>query len=157
MRKRIVNQAPQDSSFPDQSWLDLERIAQVEVTSEEAAYPIESALIPGAGIGWRAAQPGKQVLRLVFDDPLSLRRIYLLFLEDDMERTQEFVLRWSPDGGRSYREILRQQYNFSPPGTTQEVEDYAVNIDGVTALELSIVPDVGGGDALTSLSRLRLA
>jgi hypothetical protein len=157
MRKRMVNQAPQDSSFPDQSWLDLERIAQVEVTSEEAAYPIESALIPGAGIGWRAAQPGKQVLRLVFDDPLSLRRIYLLFLEDDMERTQEFVLRWLPDGGRSYREILRQQYNFSPPRTTKEVEDYAANLDGVTALELWIDPDVGGGEALASLSRLRLA
>ena len=38
-----------------------------------------------------------------------------VFQEDEQERTQEFVLRWSPDGGQSYREIVRQQYNFSPP------------------------------------------
>jgi hypothetical protein len=66
------------------------------------------------------------------------------------------VLRWSKDGGRSYREILRQQYTFSPPGATREVEDYTVNLDGVTALELTIVPDISGGDARASLISLRL-
>jgi len=66
------------------------------------------------------------------------------------------VLRWSKDGGRSYREILRQQFTFSPPGTTREVEDYTVDLNGVTALELTIVPDLSGGNARASLISLRL-
>jgi hypothetical protein len=65
-----------------------------------------------------------------------------VFLEDQQARTQEFVLRWSPNGCQSYREIVRQQYNFSPPGMTREFEDYAVDLTGVTALELKIVPDI---------------
>ncbi|MGO9395878.1 MAG: hypothetical protein ACLP7A_14870, partial [Desulfobaccales bacterium] len=116
-------------------------MVQVEITSEDADYPIESALIPGIGSGWRAAQPGEQTLRLLFDEPLRLNRIHLAFHEDKQERTQEFVLRWSADGGQSYREILRQQYNFSPPDAAPEVEDYNLDLDGVTALELKIVPD----------------
>jgi hypothetical protein len=52
--------------------------------------------------------------------------------------------------------MLRQQYTFSPPGASREVEAYIVNLDGVTALELTIVPDISGGDARTSLISLRL-
>lgn len=55
----------------------------------------------------------------------------MVFQEDEQERTHEFVLRWSPDGGQSYRETARQQYNFSPRGTTQELEDYTVELQGV--------------------------
>jgi hypothetical protein len=80
-----------------------------------------------------------------------------LFHEDQQARTQEFVLRWSPDGGQSYREIVRQQYNFSPPGVTREFEDYAVALAGVKALELRIVADISGGDARASVAQLRIA
>jgi hypothetical protein len=93
----------------------------------------------------------------VFDQPQRIERLHLEFHEDQLERTQEFVLRWSSNGGQSYREIVRQQYNFSPPGTTREREDYPVNLDGVTNLELSIVPDISGGPARASLAQLRLA
>ena len=144
MRKRIIGQGPREVAAAEQGWLDLERLAQVEITSEADGHPIEEALIPGAGPGWRAAQPGEQTIRLRFDEPLRLRRIHLVFSEGEGERTQEFVLRWSADGGQSYREILRQQYNFSP-GAAREVEDYDLDLDGVTALELRIVPDIGGG------------
>ena len=96
-------------------------------------------------------------MRLVFDRPQRVKRLHLEFHEDELERTQQFVLRWSPDGGQSYREIVRQQYNFSPPATTSEREDYAVDLDGVTALELNIVPDISGGPARASLAQLRLA
>jgi hypothetical protein len=157
MRKRIINQDPQNVSPVDQRWLDLQRLAQVELTSEEAAYPIEAALIPSAESGWRAAQPGEQTIRLLFDESQRVRRIQLRFHEDQQARTQEFVLRWSPDGGQSYREIVRQQYNFSPPGMTREFEDYAVDLAGVTALELKIVPDISGGDARASVAQLRVA
>jgi hypothetical protein len=140
MRKRIINQDTQGVSPVDQNWLDLERLAQVELTSEDAAHPIESALIPGAGTGWRAVQPGQQSICLLFDKPQRVSRIRLVFQEDEQERTHEFVLRWSSDNGHSYQEITRQQYNFSPPDTTRELEDYVVDLDGLTALELVIVP-----------------
>lgn len=157
MRKRIIDQDPQHVSPVDHGWLDLQRLARVELTSEDAAYPIEAALIPGTGSGWRAAQAGEQTIRLVFDEMQQVRWIQLLFHEDRQARTQEFVLRWSPDGGQSYRDIVRQQYNFSPPGMTREIEDYAVDLAGVTALELRIVPDISGGDARASVAQLRIA
>ncbi|OGP98534.1 MAG: hypothetical protein A2Z51_09860 [Deltaproteobacteria bacterium RBG_19FT_COMBO_52_11] len=157
MRKRIIGPGPGEVPAAEPGWLDLDLLAQVEITSEDADYPIESALIPGTGLGWRAAQPGEQLIRLLFDEPLRLQRLRLVFHEAEQERTQEFVLRWSPDRGQSYREILRQQYNFSPPAVTREVEDYDIDLDGVTALELEIVPDISGGSARASLAQLRLA
>jgi hypothetical protein len=157
MRKRIIAHGPREVKAEERDWLDLERLAQVEITSEDVDHPIESALIPGTGSGWRAAQPGEQTIRLRFDEPLRLRRIHLVFHEDEQERTQEFALRWSPDGGQSYQEIVRQQYNFSPPAVVSEAEDYDVVLDGVTALELRIVPDISGGSARASLAQLHVA
>ena len=157
MRKRIIGHGPREVSAVEPVWLNLERLAQVEITSEDANCPIESALIPGTGSGWRAAQPGEQAIRLLFDEPLRLTRIYLVFHEGERERTQEFVLRWSSDGGQSYREIVRQQYNFSPPESVREAEDYDVDLEGVTVLELSLVPDISGGSSRASLTQLRVA
>ena len=157
MRKRIVPKVPLDTAPSDEEWLRVENLAQVEVTSEDGAHPIESALVPGAGTNWRAAQPGEQTIRLIFDQPQRLRRIRLVFEEREFIRSQEFVLRSSSDGGRSYREIVRQQWNFSLPGTVTEMEDYRVDLSDVTVLELNIVPDKGGGAARASLAQLRLA
>jgi hypothetical protein len=157
MRKRIIGHGPSEVGAVEPDWMNLDLLAQVEITSEDADYPIESALIPGTGPGWRAAQPGEQTIRLLFDEPRSLRRVHLVFHEDEHERTQEFVLRWSADGGQSYREILRQQYNFSPPVATREAEDYDIELNGVTALELKIVPDISDGSARASLAQLRIA
>ena len=157
MRKRIIGHGPGEVAAAEPGWIDLEHLAQVEITSEDVDHPIESALIPGTGSGWRAAQPGEQTIRLRFDEPLRLKRIHLVFQEDEHERTQEFILRWSPDGGQSYREIVRQQYNFSPPEAAREVEDYDVDLHGVTALELRIVPDISGGSTRASLAQLRVA
>lgn len=157
MLKRVIGQETQVASPPNQQWLNLDALAQVEVTSEEAAHPIESGLLPGSESGWRAAQPGPQTMRLVFDQPQRIKRVHLEFHEDELQRTQQFVLRWSSNGGESYREIVRQQYNFSPPTTTRECEDYPVDLDGVTTLELSIVPEISGGSARASLAQLRLA
>ena len=84
-------------------------------------------------------------------------RILLRFDEKEQERTQEFVLRWLPEGQQSLREIVRQQYNFSPSTTNQEIEDYRVNLNGVSVVELEIVPDISGGDAHASLAQIRLA
>ena len=79
------------------------------------------------------------------------------FEEFDLERTQEYVLRWSADGGQTFREIVRQQWNFSPRGANHESEDHRVDLPGVNVLELVINPDVGGGGAFASLAQLRVA
>jgi hypothetical protein len=157
MRKRQISPVPLSVAPPGQAWLDVEHRALVEVTSEENGYPIESALLGAENRGWRAGSPGTQTIRLIFDEPQKLRRIWLVFEDSESVRTQEFVLRWSPDGGDSFREIVRQQWNFSPPESVQEIEDYAVELSAVTTLELVIVPDKSGGTARASLASLCLA
>jgi hypothetical protein len=157
MRKRFITPAPETVRPHGESWLDLEHAAVVEVTSEEEDYPVEAALVSGETRGWRAAMPGTQTVRLVFDQPQRLRHISLVCEEKQTARTQEFVLRWSSDGGRSFREIVRQQWNFSPPETIREVEEYHVELSDVTVLELIIVPHNSGGTACASLKSLRLS
>ena len=156
MRKRLFTPTPQDIRPTDEGWLDLDRAGSVEVTSEEKDYGIESALLSGETQGWRAGSPGTQTIRLLFDQPQRLKRIALVFEETATPRTQEFGLRWSADGGHSFREIVRQQWNFSPPNTVGEVEDYVVDLSDVTILELVIVPDISRGSARASLKSLRL-
>jgi hypothetical protein len=156
MRKRTIQPDSTQQPTPASAWLDLEPIAEVEISSEDPSHPIEGALRHGAGPGWRAATAGEQTIRLRFDAPQPIRRVRLVFHEGERPRTQEFVLRWSGDGGQSYREIVRQQYNFSPPGSTDEVEEYTVELDQVSVLELRIIPAIGGGEARASLERLAL-
>jgi len=157
MRKRLITPTPENIRTRGESWLDVEGQAVVEVTSEDKNYPIESAFVSGDAQGWRAAAPGSQTIRLVFDHPQRLRCVSLVFEESETARTQEFVLRWSPDGGRSVKEIVRQQWNFSPPESVREVEEYRVELSDVTVLELVIVPDISREAARASLKSLRLS
>lgn len=157
MRKRLITPTSESIRTRGEGWLDLERAAVVEVTSEDKECPVESAFASEDVRGWRAAAPGSQTIRLVFDQPQRLRRISLVFEENETARTQEFVLRWSPDGGRSSKEIVRQQWNFSPPESVREVEEYQVELSGVTVFELVINPTIDGGVARASLKNLRLA
>jgi hypothetical protein len=128
----------------------------VEVTSEDNDFPIESAFVSGEARGWRAAAPGTQTIRLIFDRPQRLRRISFIFEEREAVRTQEFVLRWSSESEGSFNEIVRQQWNFSPPESIREVEEYQVELYNVAVLELVIKPDIGGGVARASLKNLVL-
>ena len=111
MRKQIM-QYTSDEAVLSPPWLDVASLAHVELTSEDPASPIDAVLLPQTSSGWRAAQPGEQVIRLVFDRPQALHHLRLVFAEAQQTRTQEFVVRWSADGGQSYREIVRQQYTF---------------------------------------------
>jgi len=156
MRKRLITPTPETARSRREDWLDVERAATVEISSEQKDYPVEAAFVAGETLGWRAAEPGSQTMRLVFDQPQRLKRISLVFEEKETARTQEFVLRWSSDSG-SLREIVRQQWNFSPPGTTREIEEYQVELSNVTVLELMIVPNTSGGGARASLKSLRVS
>jgi hypothetical protein len=157
MRKRLIADVKRATTPAAEDWLKLEELAEVEISSEDASHPVESALLSGEGVGWRAATAGKQTIRLLFAPPQRLRRIWLKFVETGTERTQEYVLRWSPDRGQPLRELVRQQWNFSRQGATCETEDHHVDLPAVAVLELSIVPDIGNETAIASLARLRLA
>jgi hypothetical protein len=140
-----------------QGWLDLEQFATVEVTSEEPHFPIESVFSSEDGPGWRASQKGVQHIRIIFDQPTSVRRIQLCFLEPDLERTQEVSIRWSSAEGGPPKEIITQQWNFSPTGSTREIEDYELSLDSVAVLELVITPDLTGREAPATLAKWRVA
>src|SRR2546429_446402 len=106
MRTRLIIPTPETVRSRAERWLDVERAAVVEITSEEKGYPVESAFVSGELRGWRAAEPGPQTIRLIFDQPQKLKQISLVFEEKEIQRTQEFVLRWSSDGGNSFQ-LLR--------------------------------------------------
>ena len=158
MRKRIMHQpAVQSEPVSAETWLNLEQIVTVEVTSEDPDFPIESVFGGKSRLGWRAVEKGNQQIRVIFDQPISVKRIRLRFVETELARTQEFTLGWSGvQGGRS-KEIVRQQWNFSPSGSTSEVEEYQTNLDGVAVLELAIKPDLQGGQARATLAEWRIA
>jgi hypothetical protein len=155
MRKSILEAHPAPaSSQPDAHWLDIEKIATVQVTSEDPAFPIESVFSNGGG--WRAAREGEQIVRLVFDKPQPIHRIWLRFLESDSSRTQQFALRWSRAGEEPVHEIVRQQWNFNA-GSAEEVEDYRVDLSDVSILELTVQPEITAGKAVATLASWRVA
>jgi hypothetical protein len=158
MRKRVLGPAPLRSDPQDnREWLKLQEIAEVEITSEADGYPIESVFGFGAGPGWRAASPGKQRVRLIFDRAQSIKRIRLQFNEPEVARTQEFSVHWSGGAGAPLKEVVRQQWNFSRHGSEIESEDYQVDLSAVSIMELTIDPDLGAGEAVATLADWRLA
>jgi hypothetical protein len=157
MRKRVVNPVPLQRDNSEHQWLDIEKLAVVEMTSEHSQFPIESALLLGNASGWRALESGEQSIRLIFDEPQKIQHIRLNFEEFEVERTQEYVLCCSSDNGKSFQEVVRQQWNFSPEGATSEYEDFQVDLSDVTILELRINPDINRNDAFASVKMLRVA
>jgi hypothetical protein len=157
MKKRYISGNLPPKEELGANWLDLETVCVAEITSEDDRYPIEEALLPNRNRGWRASSPGTQTIRLLFDQPQQIRRIQLSFVETDVERTQEFVLRWSQDNGQTFTEIVRQQWNFSPEGSNTELADYTTTLKGVTTIELNIIPDISSEGAIATLENLRIA
>jgi hypothetical protein len=158
VRKNIITPTPPDDAVSvDTAWLDLSKIARVEVTSEDSDHPVEGVFEAKEGSYWRAASPGKQTIRLVFDDPQDIRRTQVRIEEADCTRMQEFFISWSRSSDEKPREVLRQQWNFSPGGSTIEVENYEVELNDVRVLELNIDPGRGAGAAHATLSAWRVA
>jgi hypothetical protein len=160
VRKEIIGQKTVGEKGESAAeWLDLDSVARVQLTSEDPAFPVENALsrnLEHNKVGWRAAGLGPQTITLVFDAPLTIRRVLLQFTEHKIERSQEFVLRYS-SAGETEREIVRQQWTFSPGGSAQESEDYSVALQGVTKLELVIDPDRGRRNSVATLNAFRVA
>ena len=158
LRKHIVK-APPSLSVLEPGALDIAATATVQVTSEDSAHPIDNVFDHRRGPGgsrWVAAEPGEQTLILAFDTPQIIHQTILEVEEPEVSRTQELLLSVSHDGGRTYRELRRQEYNFSPPGTTFEREAWTVRAEGVTHLQLWMKPDKGGKPCRATLTSLVL-
>ena len=156
MRKSIVSPSKTSSLPSSGQGLDIAQIASVEISSEDAQHPFENALQGGKEGGWKAADPGPQVIRLNFDHPQSIRRIRVEFREQTRERSQEFAL-FASSAAFQKRELVRQQWTFSRGGSAIEVEDFAVELTGVLSLELEIDPGRHDKQAIATLESLAIA
>src|SRR6516162_1728420 len=156
MRKTLLS--PTDSSSAGQGYerLDLAQAARVEVSSEAEGYPVEGALLKDVQGGWRASEPGIQTIRLLFSQPQTIRVIQVVFKEKEFPRTQEFVLRWLPQGAGAWKDVVRQHWTFGPPITETECEEYKVDLPSASEFELSVRPNISGGDTRASLESLKL-
>ena len=96
---------------------------------------------------------GVQRIRIHLHQPISVRRIQLCFLEPDLERTQELSTGWSSGEGGPPKEIIRQQWNFSPTGSNREIEDYELSLNSVAVLELVITSDLTAREAPATLAK----
>lgn len=140
--------------------IPVAHVATLQVTSEQAEHPIDHVFDGSRGPGasrWIAEGPGEQTMILVFDSPQTIRRIAVEVEELALSRTQELSVSISSDGGLTYRELVRQEFNFSPPGTSFEREDWSVTAAAVTHMRLQIKPDKGGRVGRATVTSLSLA
>ena len=138
---------------------DIAAVATVLVSSEDPRHPIDYAFDGQRGPGasrWIAAQSGEQTLILAFDTPQTIHKLRVEVEEAEISRTQEMAVSVSQDGGQTYREVMRQEYNFSPPGTTLEHEEWSINAVAISHLQLTIKPDKGGKTGRATLTTLAL-
>ena len=159
LRKRIINTARAPASRPDLGAIDITAVATVIVTSEDPAHPIDHVFNKHnqtETCRWIAANPGEQCVILDFDTPQTIHQIALEIEERDVQRSQELTISISSDGGRNYQELIRQEYNFSPPGTTWERETWSVPATRVSHLCLQINPDKSGKSCRATLTSLLL-
>jgi len=158
MRKQIIKSSAATGASLH-GGLDVDSIATVLVTSELADHPVDNAFDGQHGPGssrWVSETGGEQALILAFDAPQNIRTVGLEIEETGENRTQELQLAVSGDGGKTYRELVRQEFNFSPAGTTFEREEWTINAEAVTHLRLQIKPDKGGRPCRASVTSLVL-
>ena len=139
--------------------IDIVGRATISYSSEDPAHPVEHLLDGQSGPGatrWMSARADTiEHIVLEFDRPQTISRLVYEVEEATRERTQEVRVEVSEDGARTYRQILVQEYNFSPRGATYQREEQRLDLDRVTHLRLTIVPNKNGSGTAT-LTALRL-
>ena len=122
MRKILISQSETRASLaPAGSWLDLDKVAIVELSSEDPDHPFELALRSNIDEGWKAASPSLQVIRIHFDVPSPIRRVHLVFLEEIKERAQEIAL-FATQKTAPRRALVRQQWESTKHGWPRRVQ-----------------------------------
>lgn len=158
LRKRLLaNDSANPAAFAGE--IDIARHAVLAYSSDDPDHPIENLIDGHYGRGstfWAGAKPNTTERIVVeFDRPQSVSCMIYEVEESSCERTQEVRVEVSSDGGRTYRQVLVQEYTFSPAGATFQREEQRLSLPSITHLRLTIVPDKhGSGPA--KLNSLRL-
>jgi hypothetical protein len=158
IRKRLMSE---ESSTPPErpGEIDIASQATLAYSSEDPDHPLEHLIDGHCGRGatrWASARPNEtEHIVLEFDYPQHISRLVYEVEESRQERTQEVRVEVSSDNGRTYRQVLAQDYTFSPQGATFQQEDLRLDLPAITHLRLTIVPNKGG-DGVATLTSLRL-
>lgn len=155
VRKRLLDTAVAAGELADGE-IDIGRRATIHYSSEDPANPIEHLFDGRPDSRWSGAGPdATEMLVVEFDRPEEVSRLVYEVAEVERERTQELRVEISEDGGRSYRQILVQEYNFSPGGATFERQDLRFERRRATHLRLTVVPNKRGS-GIATLTTLRV-
>jgi len=158
MRRSVIDPSTARPELrSDGEWLNLEQVAKVEVTSEDPSFPIDYALASENGPGWRAADKGKQIIRII-----SISRHRFAGLSLSFRKLKLSEPRNSLFDGR-LRKAGRPQRSFASNGLLVRMarrsrsREYQVNLNNVCALELAVKPDLTPGNVIATLARWRVA
>jgi F5/8 type C domain len=158
IRKRLLEDArllPTISSAE----LNVAAGATIAYSSEEPAHPVDSMFDGRDGRGgtfWESARENTaETLLIELDQRQSISRLIFEAEERQLERTQEVRVEVSCDGGNSFRQLLVQEFVFSPGGATFQREDLRVGVEGASHLRLTVVPNKNGSGK-AKLTSLRL-
>jgi hypothetical protein len=158
MRKRLMGE--QVLRSPDRPGeIDVASLATFGYSSEDPEHPLEHLIDGRCGRGgtrWASARHNTtERIELEFEPAQRISRLVYEVEERCVERTQEVRVEVSTDHGRTYHQLLMQDYTFSPGGVTFQHEELRLEIDPITNLNLTIVPNKGGSGTAT-LTALRL-
>jgi hypothetical protein len=156
MRKRLLS----EQSVPQRPGeIDIANRATLAYSSEDPAHPVEHLFDGHYGRGsthWASARTDvTERIVLEFDHPQQISCLVYEVEECRRERTQEVRVEVSADHGRTYRQVLVQEYTFSPQGATFQHEELRLEFPTITHLGLTIVPNKSGSGVAT-LTALRL-
>lgn len=157
MTSRIRKRLLETNTAGDE--IDIAGCATILYSSEDPANPVEYMLDGHSGRGatrWISARPDTtECIVLEFDRPQLIAKLVYEVEEAERERIQEVRVEISEDGGRSYRQILVQEYTFSPRGATYQREEQRFGHVRASHLRLRIVPNKSGSGTAT-ITALRL-
>lgn len=159
MRKRLMSEQVSDCAG-GQGRIDIAGLASFRFSSEDPKHPLDHLIDGCCGRGatrWAGAQADTtECIELEFEPAQEISRLIYEVEESGVERTQQVRVEISTDQGRIYRQVLAQDYNFSPCGATFQREEIDLNARPITNVKLTIVPNKGGSGVatLTSLQLL---
>jgi hypothetical protein len=132
-------------------WVDLDGAADVTIVAGGRRTPRSSTKV------WTTECSGEQTIEIRFHRPTPVRRVRLVSTEYRQSRTQETTVWASLQRGERHREIVRRQFRFSPSGATEDIEEYVVELEQVSAIHVRLVPSVDGQSAVARVSELHVA
>jgi hypothetical protein len=131
-------------------WLDLHRLADVTIVAA-------GKRVAGVPRTWSADCPGEQTIEIRFRHQTTVSRLRVVIGQADRSCTQRITIWASSRRGERHREILRRTFTSLPGGATAHVEECAVQLESVSALQVRIVPSIDGGRAIAHVNEVLVA